>query len=118
MGLEEMLPSALAPDLPATPMTLLDLATTFDNYGYRKLARHLRAAADQLAAVPHRDVHAVLVASRYETDVGASRYGVVLKGGDDAVHQVLLGQEYALVAVPSTPDSRQQPLPGLPGRDI
>lgn len=113
--MEDLIPVELQPDLPATPMTLLALAGTFDNYGYRKLARHLRAAADQLSASPTRDVHAVLVAARYDIDGNACRYGVVLKGGDDAVHQVQLGQEYALVAVPTMPDSRQHALPGLPG---
>ena len=91
------IPQELQPDLPATPLSLLALSETFDRYGYHKLARHLRAAADQLSAHPHRDVDAVLTAARYEQDVGGSRYGVTFKGTDSAVHDVRLGVQYALV---------------------
>lgn len=97
------IPVEFQPDLPATPLSLLALSETFETYGYTKLARHLRAAADQLAAQPHREVHAILDAASYEQHVGGSRYGVVLKGSDAAVHDVRLGQRYALVPVPMEP---------------
>ena len=105
------IPLELQPDLPATPMSLLALSQTFDRYGYHKLARHLRAAADSMSAAGRTEVHAVLTAAKYEEHVEGSRYGVTLKGADAAVHDVRLGQRYALMPLPPEPaDARQQTL--------
>lgn len=107
--MDNSVPFELQPELPATPLSLLSLGETFERFGYHKLARHLRAAADQLAAHPHREVHAVLVATRYDEHVAGSRYGVTLKGSDAAVHDVRLGTRYALVPLGDDPvDPRQQ----------
>lgn len=106
------IPQALQPDLPATPMSILLLSETFDRYGYYKLARHLRNAADALSAKGAMDVHAVLEAARYEHHVEGSRYGVTLRGCDASVHDVVLGQRYALVPLPpESPDHAQLGLP-------
>lgn len=101
------IPLELQPELPATPMSLLALSETFDRFGYHKLARHLRAAADSMSATGRTEVHATLVAAKYEEHVGGSRYGVTLKGSDAAVHDVRLGQRYALVPLPADPNANQ-----------
>lgn len=102
------IPLELQPDLPATPLSLLALSETFERYGYYKLARHLRAAADSMSAGGRIEVHAVLVAAKYDEDVHGSRYGVTLKGSDAAVHDVRLGTRYALVPLPPEKGDKQQ----------
>lgn len=109
--MSEIPPLELQPELPATPMSVLALSDVFDRYGYHKLARHLRAAADSMAAAGRTEVHAVLVAARYEEHVAGSRYGVTFKGSDAAVHDVRLGQRYALVPLPAEPAHSQPLLP-------
>lgn len=102
------IPLELQPELPATPTSLLQLSEVFDRYGYFKLARHLRAAADSMSAHGTKEVHATLVAVRYEQHVEGSSYGVTFRGSDAAVHDVLLGQRYALVPVPADITDRRQ----------
>lgn len=86
--------------LPASPKGLLDIAKAFEGECYFRLARYLRACADQMTASPATTISPCTVWS-VATTAQDSSTDVFFTAPPSAAERIRKGQRYALVLLPT-----------------